>query len=192
VAAAKARKYVLPDQLVPRVELPSEEPVVVVLESGARVSIRAIRISDEDALQDLFYRLSEESAYQRFLGHTRPPSHEELLRLVDTTFDDCSALVATVHGEAGEELVGMIRYDVTPATRFAEVSVVVADAWQRRGVGTALFRRLSALARERGVAGFTAQVLLSNTPMLGIFNESGLPVESVLEEGVYRIRMVFD
>jgi GNAT superfamily N-acetyltransferase len=86
----------------------------------------------------------------------------------------------------------MIRYDVTPATRFAEVSVVVADAWQRRGVGTALFRRLSALARERGVAGFTAQVLLSNTPMLGIFNESGLPVESVLEEGVYRIRMVFD
>jgi GNAT superfamily N-acetyltransferase len=99
--------------------------------------------------------------------------------------------VATVATESGDELIGMIRYDVAPSTRMAEVSLVVADAWQRRGVGTALFERLWSLAREHGVAGFTARVLMNNAPMLAIFNESGLPVESVLDAGVYRIRMIF-
>jgi acyl-CoA hydrolase/RimJ/RimL family protein N-acetyltransferase len=190
VAVAKARKYVLPDQAVPRAELPGEEPCTVELESGTKLALRAVRISDEGALQDLFYRLSEESAYQRFHCHRRPPSHEELLRLVDPGFELGVALVATTAGESGEELIGTARYDLTPATGMAEVSLLVADPWQGQGVGTALFRRLVVLARARGVAGFTAEVLPNNARMLGVFNKSGLSVESRLDRGVYHVRMV--
>ncbi|HEY3493861.1 MAG TPA: GNAT family N-acetyltransferase, partial [Polyangiaceae bacterium] len=191
VAAAKARKYVLPDQAVPRAELPGEELTVAELESGTKISIRPVRISDEDKLQDLFYRLSEETTYQRFHCHRRPPSHEEVLRLVDPGFDASVALIATVNGESGDELIGTARYDLTPSTGTAEVSLLVADAWQGRGVGTALFRRLATLGRARGVAGFTADVLPNNGRMLAVFNKSGLAVESKLDRGVYEVRMAF-
>jgi GNAT superfamily N-acetyltransferase len=73
----------------------------------------------------------------------------------------------------------------------AEVSLVVGDAWQGRGVGTALFRRHAKLARARGIAGLTADVLPTNVPMLALFSESGFPVESALDRGVCRVRLVF-
>ena len=86
----------------------------------------------------------------------------------------------------------MARYDVDPATHWADVALVVLDSWQSKGVGTAVFRRLAELARDRGVAGFTADVLADNSRMLAVFTKSGLRTESKLEGGVYRVRMGFE
>jgi GNAT superfamily N-acetyltransferase len=86
----------------------------------------------------------------------------------------------------------MIRYDVEPATRFADVSLVVRDAYQGKGLGTALFARIMELARSSGVLGFTADVLATNGRVLGIFHKSGMRVESKLDAGVYAVRMVFE
>jgi acyl-CoA hydrolase/GNAT superfamily N-acetyltransferase len=191
VATAKARKYVLPGQRVPRAPLPGEEPRRVKVESGADVTIRLVRMSDEDALQDLFYGISEESSYQRFLGHVTKPSHEELLRWADVDYDRSVALVATVPTPAGEGIVALARYDIDPATSFADVSLLVVDIWQSRGVGTAVFQRLAEIARARGAAGFRAEVLVDNARMLAIFNETGNPVESTLSAGAYRVKMPF-
>jgi hypothetical protein len=139
VAAAKARKYVLPGQRVPRAPPRGEEARSVQVESGAEVTLRLVRTSDEDALQDLFYRVSEESSYERFLGHVSKPSHDELLRWADMDHELSVALVATVPTPAGDEIVALGCYDVDPATRFAEVSLLVMDEWQGRGVGTTVF-----------------------------------------------------
>ena len=46
----------------------------------------------------------------------------------------------------------------------AEFSCTVADAWQRRGVGTALVERLAARARSLGVEQFVAVILVGNEP----------------------------
>jgi GNAT superfamily N-acetyltransferase len=149
-------------------------------------------MADEELLQDLFYRLSDESTYQRFMMHKKRHPHEELLDLVDVDQESSMALVATVEGTESGELVAMARYDVDPATRYGDVALVVLDAWQSKGVGTALFRRLAELARSRGVSGFTADVLASNGRMLAIFNKSGLRVETKLDGGVYRVTMRFE
>jgi acyl-CoA hydrolase/GNAT superfamily N-acetyltransferase len=191
VVAAKARKYVLPGQSVPRRTLPGEEDRSVRVDSGADLTLRLVRTSDEDALQDLFYRVSEESSYERFLGHVSKPSHDELLRWADMDHELSVALVATVATAAGNEIIALGCYDIDPATRLAEVSLLVADDWQGRGVGTAVFRRLAEMARARGVAGFTGDVLVNNARMLAIFNEAGYPVESSLSNGVYNVKMEF-
>jgi GNAT superfamily N-acetyltransferase len=191
VASAKAKKYVLSGQRVPRPALSGEESRRVRLDSGTEVTLRLVRMSDEDALQDLLYRVSEESSYQRFFGHVSKPSHEELLCWADVDYDRSVALVATTPTPAGEEIVALGRYDTDPATRFAEVSLLVVDDWQSRGVGTALFRRLAEIARARGAAGFRADVLVHNARMLAIFDETGNPVESTLSGGVYRVKMPF-
>jgi acyl-CoA hydrolase/GNAT superfamily N-acetyltransferase len=190
LSSAKARHYVFPDQRAPRAADPIEASSIR-LTSGEGIRIRLLRMADETALQDLFYCLSNESTYQRFMGHKKRHPHEEMLELVDVDCERNMALVATRDDNETSELIAMARYDVDPATRLADVAVVVLDAWQGKGVGTALFRRLAEVAKKRGVAGFTADVLVENGRMLAIFNKSGLRVQSRLEGGAYRVKMTF-
>jgi GNAT superfamily N-acetyltransferase len=151
-----------------------------------------LRMADEEILQDLFYRLSDESTYQRFMTHKTRHPHEELQNLVDVDQESSMALVATLEGTESRELIAMGRYDVDPATRYGDVALVVLDAWQGKGVGTGLFHRLAELGRSRGLLGFTADVLAGNGRMLAIFAKSGLRVETKLDAGVYRVIMRFE
>ena len=94
--------------------------------------------------------------------------------------------------EEGEEILAMSRYDVDRATRLADIAFVVRDDWQRRGIGSLLMMRMSEIARSRGLAGFTADVMGSNKAMLMVFNKSGMKVESSVDGNVYHLRMLFD
>jgi len=189
VASAKARRYVFPDQVASHGPYPSEEERTEMLSDGSRVRIRPIRIADEEALQDLFYRLSDESIYQRFLAYERAHPHEEMLRLVDVDYDKSMALVVTPLDS--DEIIALCRYDVDPATRLADIAFVVLDAWQRRGIGTLLMKRMSQIAHGRGLAGFSADVLATNALMLGVFHKSGLEVTTELDNGCYHLTLCF-
>jgi acyl-CoA hydrolase/RimJ/RimL family protein N-acetyltransferase len=187
LTSAKQRHYVFPDQRVPRA-LPGNESRLT-LGNGQIVRIRPLRLSDEEQLQDLFYRLSDESIYHRFLGYKRRHPHQEMLELVDVDQEHNQAYVVTREDNGCEDLIAMGRYDVDDATRTADVAFVVLDAWQNQGLGTALFERLTQDASERGIRCFTADVHCKNARMLGIFKRSGLTYESTLDGGVYHVRL---
>jgi GNAT superfamily N-acetyltransferase len=191
LSSAKAKRYVFSDQRAPRTHAPIEESSFC-LRNGEVMRVRSLRMADEDVLKDLFYRLSSESTYQRFMTHKKRHPHEEMLDLVDVDYENSMALVVTREGDETSELIAMARYDLDPATHLGDVALVVLDAWQGKGVGTVLFRRLAELGRDRGVLGFTADVLLENGRMLAIFNKSGLRVETRLEAGVYSVKMRFE
>jgi acyl-CoA hydrolase/RimJ/RimL family protein N-acetyltransferase len=192
LAKAKERRYVFTDQRVPRAFLPWAEACVVRLRTGQEVKVRPVRMSDEEALQDLFYRLSDESTYRRFLSFKRTHPHEEMQRLVDLDYQQNMGLLVTVEENNREEIIAMARYDVDPATRLADIAFVVRDEWQRRGLGTLLMRRMAEIAQARGLAGFTADVLASNQPMMHVFYKSGLSLNVSLEQGTYHLTLVFE
>jgi RimJ/RimL family protein N-acetyltransferase len=52
--------------------------------------------------------------------------------------------------------------------RTPELAILVADAWQRRRLGTLLARRLLAAAEDLGAVRVQAVLHASNTPMLRI------------------------
>ena len=93
--------------------------------------------------------------------------------------------------EHRDNFLGMSRYDVDPATGLADIAFVVQDEWQGKGVGTLLIRRMSEIARKRGIPGFTADVLATNRPMIAVFQKSGLQLRMTLSEGAYRITARF-
>ncbi len=190
LAAAKERRYVFPDQRVPRAIYPWEEERVEPLGS-ARVLVRPVRAADQEALQDLFYSLSDESTYQRFLQHKRSHPNEEMQQLVDLDLESNMALVVFEGSEASGEIVAMARYDVDPATQLADIAFVVRDDWQRKGLGTLLMRRMAEIALQRGLRGFSADVLATNGGMLGVFHRSGLLVHAELQSGVYHVVLTF-
>jgi acyl-CoA hydrolase/GNAT superfamily N-acetyltransferase len=186
---AKRKSYVFADQATPKV-FSRARPETVTLPRGDVVHIRPLRVTDERVLQDLFYRLSDDSTYQRFLGHRTCYPRQEIARLSDFSDQENAALVVTSNQDV-EEMLGMARYDVDPKTHLAEVALVVRDEWQGRGVGSALFARLAALAKQQGLLGFTADVLGGNTRMLSLFKASKLALTDELSDGVHAISMRF-
>ncbi len=192
MSSAKERRYVFADQLTSKRRYPWEETRTVRLQNGRSVELRPARLSDEEALQDLFYRLSDDSTYRRFMAYKNVHPHAEMQALVDWDQDRNMALLATVKEGAEERILAMARYDVDPRTNLADIAFVVRDEWQGRGLGTQLMQRMSEIARARGVSGFTADVLESNKPMLMVFHKSGLEVRSETEGGTRHLTLLFE
>ncbi|MFQ5462548.1 MAG: GNAT family N-acetyltransferase, partial [Phycisphaerae bacterium] len=154
------------------------------------VLLRPIRPTDEPKLQDLFYSLSDTTLYQRFQRIIKCIPHEERQYYLDVDYVRNMALVAETHNEHRDpEIVGVAQYFLDPATGFADASFVVRDSWQGQGLGTLLIRHLTHIARENGIQGFTADVLVSNGAMLHVFHNSGLEISSVISDGVSRLKM---
>ena len=104
--------------------------------------------------------------------------------------------VVSIVGLAGEEGKGRIiaeaRFIRIPGRSQAEVVFVVDEQYQRLGIASFMYRMLVRLAKERGIKGFSAEVLFSNNGMMKVFRKGDLPVEAHLESGVYHLEIPFD
>lgn len=183
LSEAKQRHYVLPDQPLPNPE-PARSPRVVTLDSGERIELRSVRVSDEDALQDLLYRLSDESAFFRFFGHAVTHPHREVLRLVE--LDPTSSVAFVARLVDTDELLGIARADAEPRQGTAELGITVADSWQSHGVGSALLECVIEACRDSGFRELRAEVLPGNARMQRLlrshdFTCSGEPGDATLE-----------
>jgi acetate---CoA ligase (ADP-forming) len=147
------------------------------LRDGSSISIRAIRPDDKERLQRHFAALGRESRYFRFFGFKKELSEQELRFFTEPDFVGHVGLVAVrlLHGE--EEIVGVARY--TPceegkaAPHRAEFAVAVADAWQGRGVGTALLEHLVQVGMAGGITELCGDVLGGNTRMCDMLRGLG-------------------
>jgi ribosomal protein S18 acetylase RimI-like enzyme len=128
------------------------------------LTVREIEIEDVERLRRMFTRLSPDSVYRRFFSPIQEPSRSALIWLAAVDHRDRDALVAL----DGDEIVAVARYDAQAGTRAAEVAVTVEDAWQRRGLGKRLSRRLARRAINRGIEAFEATVQPDNRPALGL------------------------
>ncbi len=147
--------------------------------------MRALRPGDRDALIALFNRCSPETIRYRFLRMITELTGPLLDTLVAVDGDRHVAL-AIAEGEGAEEkIVAVGRYvalDDRPVV--AEVSFLVEDAMQRRGIGTTLLDALAEIAREHGIARFAADVLADNRAMLSVFRTAGYALTSNTSYGV--------
>jgi acyl-CoA synthetase (NDP forming) len=89
----------------------------------------------------------------------------------------------------GEEMLAVGRYDRVPGTDRAEVAFLVDDAHQGRGLGSVLLEHLAAIAAERDIASFEAEVLSDNYRMVGVFVDAGYQANRSYEEDA--IHLVF-
>ncbi len=154
-------------------------PSTMELRAGQQAIVRPLVAEDRQRLLDAFDRLSEESRYRRFFAPVQELSAGSLEYLVDIDHHDHEAVVAI--DPASGDLVGVARYvRQAPGSDRAEAAVVVADDWQRQGLGRALLESLTRRAREEGIARFTALVQADNRRALELLAEIG-PTSRSLE-----------
>jgi acetyltransferase len=147
----------------------------VTLADGASLVIRPIAPSDAAIEQDFVRNLSAESRYFRFMDALRELSPQMLSHFTQVDYDDHMALVA-VSMEPRETEVAVARYIATPGTAGCEFAIVVADAWQRRGVATLLLGALMDAARAGGLKTMFGEVLASNHRMLALVRRLGFRI----------------
>jgi len=137
---------------------------------GRTVEIRTLGATDRDQLLRLHSELTDEDRYLRFFTAAAGTYRKYVDTLVATGHPDRIALGA-FHGDL---LLGVMSCVVTgPGT--AEFAVAVTHPDQAEGIGTLLLEHLVGIARTRGLATLTAEVLAANTQMLRVIADLGLP-----------------
>ncbi|GHH81796.1 hypothetical protein GCM10017771_04590 [Streptomyces capitiformicae] len=195
-----------------RHEYPAHWEADVVLRDGGTARIRPITADDAERLVSFYEQVSDESKYYRFFAPYPRLSAKDVHRFTHHDFVDRVGLAATVGGE----FIATVRYDrigadgmpasapahPSPTTALAgersalapsglaEVAFLVQDAHQGRGVASALLEHIAAVARERGIRRFAAEVLPANTKMIKVFTDAGYQQKRSFEDGV--VRLEFD
>lgn len=195
LAEAKRLRFTYADQIEPMVRVPMY-PRQLEIRATTRdqrpLLIRPIRPTDEELLRDMFYRLSHETVYERFLASKRYLPHSKLQQFCMIDYDQTMGFVASIDDNGQEKLVGWAMYFVEEKTGYAEAAFLVDDAYQGLGIGTHLMRRLTEVAEVRGVKGFTALVLGNNLRMLRVFEKCGYPVEITPQGDTLALRISFE
>lgn len=162
--------------------------------TGLQLFLRPVKISDEDLIKGFLYSLSDKSIYTRYFAnmlHMPHDIHEILQKYVVIDFSKELLMLAMVERQGTEEIAGFGQYIIEADTHTAKAAFLVGDAWQNRGVGTVLLEYLTEIAKKDGLLGFSAMVLLENTPMLRLFERMNFQMEKRLAEGVYELTMSF-
>ena len=137
------------------------------LADGTQVLVRPIRPEDAKTEREFVDNLSSQSKYFRFLNHMDKISPLLLARFTQIDYDREMALVALLGEHTPQaRIIGVVRYIGNPDNQSCEFALTVADAWQKRGLGSQLMERLMSIARERGLQVMEGDVLAQNTRML--------------------------
>lgn len=97
------------------------------------------------------------------------------------------AFVAVVGPSKCERIVAASSYRHSPATGLAEVAYMVDPEWQRADVAGLRHARMFEYARERGVRGFGADVLVGNTRMMRVFEGAGHQLRVKTSAGIEEV-----
>lgn len=161
---------------------------------GLEILLRPVRISDEPLIKEFFYSLSDESLYSRFISARRNVPREVRQEVVAVDYSRDMVILAVVEEKDGPEqetVVGVGQYSLNRDMHTADVALVVRDDFQGKGVGSELLHYLTYLAKRQGLLGFSAEVLVTNRPMMALFEGMGFEIEKRREEGVFEMRMTF-
>lgn len=195
VESAKTQRIIYPDQIFLEASAhlyPAEISSQQSFKADTDVRFRAIKPSDEEEMRRLFYRFSDESVYYRYFSPIKTMPHAKMQEYVNVDFSQVLSIVGLV-GDLGQgHIIAEARFIKEKNRPWAEVAFIVDEAYQGIGVATYLYTMLIRLAKDRGIQGFTADVLASNKAMMKVFEKGGAIVKAQLEYGVYNLTIPFD
>jgi GNAT superfamily N-acetyltransferase len=136
--------------------VPRGDPVR--LHDGTTILVRAVAPEDAEPLRAAFRHLGAVSRYRRFLSEVERLTPGQVSDLTESDHAGRD-VIAAVDAETGEG-VGLAQYALEDGV--AHFKITVLDAWQGRGVGTALLERLAARARAAGVEIFVGRTIVGD------------------------------
>jgi acetyltransferase len=165
------------------------------MKNGEPVTVRPIRPEDEPLLIRLHQALSERTVYMRYfqpLKLSQRTAHERLTRICFIDYDREMVLAVEQKKKDGSpEIIAIGRLSkLHGPLRDAELAVLVDDRYQGLGLGTELYRRLIAIAREEKLQRVLSTVLAENREMRAICQKLGFKMEADLDDGTIQAELL--
>ena len=159
---------------------------------GEVVTIRPVKRVDERRLQEHFYNLAEEDIISRFFHLKKRFGRSEMEKIFEIDYVKNLSVVALV-GEFGfGRIIGVGEYLLDPSSNMTEVAFTVQRAYQGKGIGRLIIKKLAEAARENGISGFVAYTAPENKKMINLFHSLPYAVKSTFEEGFLVLTSRFD
>jgi RimJ/RimL family protein N-acetyltransferase len=160
---------------------------VLLLQDGSEVLLRDAGPSDAPLVAALHARCSPESRRARFLSPVPRLSAQQLRDLVGS---DGGRAVLALTADGGSAIgLADLRLTSAPEPRTAHFGVLVEDAWQHRGLGTALVRRIAETAVEYGLDELTGTVSADAIRITRLLRRAGLRPTAVRADGALRLNV---
>jgi len=164
----------------------------IVLRDGGTARVRPITPDDADRLVAFYTEVSDQSKYYRFFAPYPRLSARDVRHFTHHDYVNRVGLAALVR----DEFIATVRFDridgdgrPSGSGTDAEVAFLVQDAHQGRGVASALLEHIAAVARERGIRRFIAEVLPENRRMGKVFADAGYTQHRSFAEGVMHFEL---
>jgi len=152
------------------------------LADGTKLTLRHIAPTDAVREQAFVHGLSTQSSYFRFHGTIKDLSKKDLKKFTEPDSRNEVALIVVHSGETGEEEIGVARYVIDPDRANCEFAIVVADTWQKRGIGTRLMNALISHLQVSGVKQITGSVIQSNSAMRKFMKQMGFAETNIPDD----------
>lgn len=152
---------------------PNEYIRRVTLADGTKVLLRPIQPEDEPLWHQHLKNCSQRSIWQRFRYLFKESTHEMATRFCFVDYDRTMAIVAEIATPDGPQLIATGRLVADADHHDAEYAILVADAWQGRGLGKLLTDYCFEIARSWGVECISIETTADNRRMhkiLGRYN----------------------
>jgi GNAT superfamily N-acetyltransferase len=162
------------------------------LNDGTHILIRPLQAEDREREFAFINNLSPESRHFRFLSTIKEPSESLMNQLMDVDYQLRMAYVALTMEDGQLVEIGVARYASAPGDNQCESAVVVADKWQRKGLGKRLMQHLIDAAKTNGFEYMMSMDSSANTHMHQLAEDLGFecrtdPLDAT--QVVYRLKL---
>ncbi|MCK9295243.1 MAG: hypothetical protein M0P70_09160 [Desulfobulbaceae bacterium] len=195
---AKRLHFTYADQMLPQ----TKDGVVVVYpekfewhftaRDQTPVFFRPVKPTDERMLQELYYELDQDDRKLRFFSPKSTFPHQETQATVNVDYESVFVLVGLVGTAEQQKIVSIGSYYLDRSLNQAEVAFTVTKQYRNQGLTRFILAKLIDVAREKGVAGFTGEVLKINEAMLHILRTLPYKIYFESEEDYLLFQFHFD
>src|SRR5450759_626455 len=152
------------------------------LDDGSMLTLHHIAPGDAAREQAFVRGLSTQSSYLRFHGTIKELIKKDLKKFTDPDSGNTVALIVVHDGATGEEEIGVARYVIDTDGKNCEFAVVVADDWQKRGIGTRLMNALIRHLQVSGVKQISGYVIKRNSAMRKFIKQMGFTETNIPDD----------
>jgi GNAT superfamily N-acetyltransferase len=164
---------------------PHREGRHLLLRDGSEVQLRGVGPSDAPLVAALHARCSPQTRRSRFVSPTPRLAPGQLTGLLGGDGGAGQAVLALTAD--GGSAVGLANLDPGHGAA-ARVALLVEDAWQGRGLGTALLRRVVELAAGQGVDELTGRARPDDVGVTKLLRRAGLRPSAEIVDGTVQLR----
>ena len=162
------------------------------LRDGRTVILRPIKPEDEPLWLEMFHTFSQESIHFRvFQTIIEPVAHEYSSMYCNIDYDRELAIVAEIEEEGKRKMLGVVRLNIEPAENAGEISFIVSDPWQGKGLGSKMVDFMIEICKEKQLDMIHAVMLPDNYRAIKLFQEMGFTIEQ-MEDGTLKAILILN